>query len=201
VRTYTANTPFPSQSYVPKATEDPIETISIFFNVAKLPAYCKLIKNVLLAAGSPKVYKKDEPGNLVTYFQQLQALAVATYTLRCSKTRNIATAFDNEHSQKMFNFRTEGVAITNWAEVPRALSLKEYHNPYIVLKKFFAYQSLPEWQEDLNIILNAALVTHDLSSDGMELKILPIYLLLMKLVEAAYVIHTNHAMSRHTHST
>jgi hypothetical protein len=78
--------------------------------------------------------------------------------------------------------------LSEWDYLPRFLSMKEYVNPYLAFKKFFKYQDLEKWKEDLHEILDYALVKDNFFNAGIEIDIFSIYFHLSKLVEAAHLI-------------
>jgi hypothetical protein len=61
-------------------------------------------------------------------------------------------------------------------------------NPYVTLKRFFKFLDLAEWKRELKDIVEYALSTTSFADAGIEFNTLPIYLHLMKLVEAVHLI-------------
>ena len=112
---------------------------------------------------------------------------------------NAAYLIDNQgrHSplqigdQDLFNpnlFRGAHKYITDWAYFPRALSLKEYKDPYLAFSRFFEIMELSSWKFALQEILDFALSEYSIYDDDNDIDCLSVYIYLTKLIESAHLI-------------
>lgn len=166
---------------------DPDQIIAEFFSAAGLDANRKIIRNLLFAANSTKVYNKDLPGDLLFHMRLFESLINAAYLINQQKRKSPLEIPNYD----LFNpnlFRGWGKDTTDWEFMPRSLSLKEYTNPYVVFKRFFKFKELAKWKNDLQEILNYALVKESLVEACSNIDCLSIYLHLTKLIEAAHLI-------------
>ena len=166
---------------------DPDQIIAEFFSAAGLDANRKIIRNLLFAANSTKVYNKDLPGDLLFHMQLFESLINAAYLINQQKRKSPLEIPNYE----LFNpnlFRGWGKDTCDWDFIPHSLSLKEYVNPYVVFKRFFKFKELPKWKSDLQDILSYALGKDTLFEAGVYIDCLSIYLHLTKLIEAAHLI-------------
>ncbi len=63
--------------------------------------------------------------------------------------------------------------------------MKEYKNPYKVFGKFFKYQPVEKWRQDIGLVLDYALGAY---TDSCDLNLLKMYFHLFKLMEAAHIV-------------
>ena len=166
---------------------DPDQIIAEFFSAAGLDANRKIIRNLLFAANSTKVYNKDLPGDLLYHMGLFESLINAAYLINQQKRKSPLEISNYD----VFNpnlFRGWGRDTTDWEFIPHSLSLKEYTNPYVVFKRFFKFEELSKWKSDLRDILNYALTKESLFEAAVYIDCLSIYLHLTKLIEAAHLI-------------
>jgi hypothetical protein len=166
---------------------DPYQVIAEFFTAADLNSNRKIIKDLLFAANSGKVYNKDSPGDLLFHMKLFESLINAAYLINQERKKSPLEISNYE----LFNpnlYRGWDRDSTDWDFLPHTLSLKEYKNPYGVFKRFFKFMDLPSWKRDLQEILDYALVKDSLFEAGVFIDCLPIYLHLTKLIEAAHLI-------------
>jgi hypothetical protein len=166
---------------------DPYQIIAEFFSAADLNSNRKIIKDVLFAANSEKIYKKDTPGDLLFHFKLFESLINAAYLINQEKKKSPLEISNYE----LFNpnlFRGWDKDSSDWDFLPRTLSLKEYRNPYVVFKRFFRFMDLSAWKKELCDILEYALGKDSLFEAGVNIDYLSIYLYMTKLIEAAHLI-------------
>jgi hypothetical protein len=166
---------------------DPYQVIADFFCAADLNAHRKIIKDLLSAASSEKIYNKDSPGDLLFHMKLYESIINAAYLINQEKKKSPLEISNYE----LFNpnlFRGWGRDITDWDFLPRTLSLKEYKNPYVVLKRFFKFMDLETWKRNLQEILEFALGKDSLFETGVYIDCLSIYLQMTKLIEAVHLI-------------
>jgi len=120
---------------------DPDQIIAEFFSAAGLDANRKIIRNLLFAANSTKMYNKDTPGDLLFHMQLFESLINAAYLINQQKRKSPLEIPNYD----LFNpnlFRGWGRDTTDWEFIPHSLTLKEYVNPYVVFKRFFNFKEL-----------------------------------------------------------
>jgi hypothetical protein len=164
---------------------DPYQVIAEIFSAADIASHRKRIREVLKAACSDHIWRKDNPGDLLYDFKLIESVINAAYLIKKEKKKSPLDIATYDLLNK--NLYSDG-SDNDWNCFPRSLSKKEYINPYRVFKSFFKYQKLEKWKEELQEILNYALVNMSLSEAGIEMDILSIYIHLTKLIEAAHLI-------------
>jgi len=166
---------------------DPYQAIAEFFTAADVAYYRKTIKGALDAACSGKFWNKCSPGDLLWFFERLESVINAAYLINKEKKKSPLSI----GKEDVFNpnlYCSWHADLTEWDFFPRALSLKEYINPYLVFKRFFKYLALPEWKQELHDLADYALMTTNMAEAGIDFDTLPIYFHLTKLVEAVHLI-------------
>jgi hypothetical protein len=166
---------------------DPYQVIAEFFCSAGLTAYKKCIKDALKAASGNHIWRKYNPGDLLYDFKMLESIINAAYLIN-KENKTAPLIIKKESSFNPNLFCGWHVDSTQWDYFPRALSFKEYVNPYLTFKRFFKYLPLPKWKQELQDLLEFALVETSLREAGIEKDMLSIYFHLTKLVEAAHLI-------------
>jgi hypothetical protein len=166
---------------------DPYQVIADFFCSAGLSAYRKCIKDVLKAACGKHIWRKYNPGDLLYEFKMIESIVNAAYLIN-KENKTSPLIIKKESSFNPNLFCGWHVDSTQWDYFPRVLSFKEYANPYLTFKRFFKYLTLPKWKQELQDLLEYALVETSLAEAGMEKDMLSLYLHLTKLIEAAHLI-------------
>jgi len=166
---------------------DPYQVLAEFFSAANVALRRKRIKEVLIAAGSNQIWRKDNPGDLLCDFKALESIINAAYLINKEKKKSpLDIATYDLFNKNLYCGLHAGSA--EWDFFPRSLSLKEYINPYLTFKRFFKYLRLAEWKQELSNLLDYALVNTSLSEAGIDVDVLSIYFHLTKLIEAAHLI-------------
>jgi hypothetical protein len=166
---------------------DPYEVIAEFFFDADIATHRKMVRDILLAASSDKVYDKDSPCDLLLQFKFMESLINAAYLINEEEKESPLKI----EKKDVFNpnlYCSWHKDLTEWDFFPRVLSLKEYINPYFVFKRFFKHKTLSEWKQELQEILDYTLARSSISESVMNIDSLSVYFFLCKLVEAAHLI-------------
>lgn len=173
---------------------DPYQVIAEFFLSADLTEHRKCIKAALVGASGNHIWRKINPGDLLYDFKILESVINAAYIINKKKKKSsIIVKKEESFNPNLFCGRQTDFIL--WRHFPRNLSFKEYANPYLTFKRFFNYLSLAEWKQELNDLLEYALVETSMYEGGIYKDILSLYFHLIKLVEAAHLIdvrETNH---------
>lgn len=164
---------------------DPHKVIAHFFSFANIKSYRKNIKGVMLSAYREKIYHKNHPARLVILFKAVESLIYTAYALEKEPKESPAKLNGVDLADKSL-YCGRDANLTEWDYFPRALSVKEYKNPYLVFTRFCKFQDLQKWRLDLQEVLENALTE---SPNDMEVQTLPVYIHLIKLVEAAHLIN------------
>ncbi len=166
---------------------DPNQVIAEFFSAASLADYRKRIKAALKAAAGKHIWPKKNPGALLYYFKMIESVINAAWLInKENKTLPLLINKENPFNPNIFcGWQSDD---TQWDFFPRFLSFKEYVDPYITFKRFFKYLALPVWKDELQDLLEYALVETSLHEAGMKKDMLSLYFHLSKLVEAAHLI-------------
>lgn len=166
---------------------DPYQTIAEFFDAANVVSHKQNIKNAIKAAWSDRICNKKNPGVLLHHFKLLESVINAAYLINNEKKKSpLSIGKDDVFNPNLFCGRNDG--LTKMDYFPRMLSLKEYVNPYVVFKRFFKFKPLTEWKQELNDIVEFALIETSFWDVGIEFNTLQIFLHLTKLVEAVHLV-------------
>jgi hypothetical protein len=177
----------PTSLWYKQEIADPYQVIAEFFCSASLPSHRKCIKDVLKAAAGNFIWRKHNPGDLLHEFKMIESVINAAYLInKENKTSPLTISKESSFNPNLFC--GWHVHSTPWDFFPRFLSFKEYANPYVAFKRFFKYLPLAEWKNELNDLLEYALVETSLSDAGVEKDMLSLYVHLSKLIEAAHLI-------------
>lgn len=173
---------------------DPCMTIDDFFSWYHLPECKKEITALIKAAYNPGCWKKGEPGDLLYFQEQLEKLIEAAYLTHFTR-KGAETGMEFVVGEDISKYYIDTAiycanrhASTAWDYFPRCLSKKEFINPYRVFDKFFRYQDLPGWRDDLQDLLSYALSKFSIQEVERGIDSLTTHTYLQKLVEAAYLI-------------
>ena len=133
-------------------------------------------------ASGAGVYKGDSPGDVLLYSKLIRSLIKAAHALR-HKKHSAVTIKKEELFHKKY-YCSHYVSADVWKELPRCLSEKEYSDPYRVFQQFFSYQSLGNWLQCWEQVVENAL-----NSDTTAIAApLTVCIHLIKLVEAAHLV-------------
>jgi hypothetical protein len=115
--------------------------------------------------------------------RMVRSLILAAHALKEEKKVQLQVS-DDELFNK--NYYCSNLHSKNeWMEFPRALSKREFCNPYVVFKNFFKSQDLIKWLADWRDVGDSALCEF---AGQLELDRLKLCTYLLKLVEAAHLI-------------
>lgn len=181
---------------------DPYQVFAECFSLAGIDYFRDMIKALLLNRGV-RGTKKD-PGKLLFDCKVLGSLLNASWVI--NKLDKSPPAIIPDADLFCKDLYCSGISGTSeWESFPRELSLKEYKNPYLVFKRFFGFQELDKWKLDLHDLLVRA---YEKEPEETSLNLLSIYIYLIKLAEAAYLIDVRevthigeHVKKRFRHST
>ncbi|GAB2656802.1 hypothetical protein GCM10027036_07830 [Flavihumibacter cheonanensis] len=165
---------------------DPYQIIAAFFDAADIAHHRKIIKNILQVACSERCWEKQVPGHLLYEFSLLESVINAAWVLDQEKKKD--PLFINP--EDVFNpnlFVGWHGKLTKWDFLPRSLSYKEFANPYRVFKRFFRFQDIANWKEQLQLLMDYSLRSMNLL-ELEDIRPLSLYFQLTKLVEAAHLI-------------
>lgn len=161
--------------------------IAAVFSDDDLAGHRQYIKEMIIAACSNAIFRKDSPGDLLHFQEMLLGLLEAADAInhagRKSPLRIGPEDFFNPNL-----YRGWQSGCTDWDFFPRSLSKKEFINPYVAFKRFFRHHSLPEWKKEVQEVVTYALITDSLFDLGVSIDSLSLYFYLTKLVEAAHLI-------------
>lgn len=167
--------------------EDPYQLIAEFFDSADIAYYRKHIKSIIQTAGSYNCWKKKDPGYLMDEFRLLESIINAAYLLNQQKKKD-PLCIDPEDVFDPNLFVGWHGKLDAWDFFPRSLSFKEFANPYLVLKRFFRFQELAKWKQDLQCLLDYSLRSLNILEEEENINLFGLHSHLTKLVEAAHLI-------------
>jgi|GEM_PF-797371 len=168
----------------------PHECISDFFAAFSLPEARTYLRHLLHAAYEKQYYKKESPGNLLYFVEELGRLLAAAFILVNEYDQHAKSILPKGEAPDITRIALycRGHSSNPWHHFPRHLSLKEYRNPYRALQKLGRYQQLPAWNGMLHTLLMGALGRGSLYEIGGIADVLRVSSLLYKLLDAAHLI-------------
>lgn len=169
-----------------------------FFECFTLPFARNYLLSAIKAAESNRIWNKAAPSDLLYFFESLEALLSAVYSI----------VKDGNGTKKVILPKSPNTCdltqyhlycgrydqLQPWDYFPRALSTKEYRDPYIALQKFTTSATKKEWKVILHYLLSYALGPNSLSELGVNLELVSISEKLQKMLEACHLIHVRTAV-------
>lgn len=175
---------FETQCWCYRIIADPYQVLAQVFSHAEMPHFKKLISKLLYTAEAEKMYTKKSPCDVLLYMKIIRSLMEAAYVLKDKKTSpidvNPGDIFNKNYYCSNYQIATE------WKDLPRFLSSKEFCNPYKAFRKFFKYKKLTEWLHDWEELVESALSKN---AGGLGLEMTEVHHCLIKLVEAGHLIN------------
>jgi len=165
----------------------PDQVITDFCRDRDVNCYRKGIKALLLAATTEDIYSKGSPSDLLYEMKMVESLINAAYLINQQDRYSELEIGDED----LFNpalFRYGHGRASDWHCFPRNLSLKEYKNPYLAMRRFFRVMDLPAWKSILNDIVDFALGEDSINDAEIDIDLVSVYIYLTKLIESAYLI-------------
>lgn len=167
-------------------------TVVDFFSAWGLQPAKKYLYKILRSAMDEKATRLN-PSNVLYYFKTLNGLIAAAIRIHSRGYQKEKAVIEVNESgvpdltqyKDYFGWHP-GDFIWNFA--PQALSKKEYFNPYIVFKKIAGFGDEKEWNLVLGELQDFAFYRSSFAECSETYNILVIHRLLLKLIEAAYLI-------------
>jgi hypothetical protein len=174
---------FETKCWEYKVINDPYQVFAECFCFGDISSFRKAIRQVLLFATRSKVYN-EEPAALLAKFNAVISVILAANKINGDKRSGSLKLTLKKFSDKRLYARPFSIC-PEWEYMPKTLTIKEYQDPYRVFRKFFKYQVVEKWREDIVLVLDYALGAY---KDSCDLNLLQIYFHLTKLMEAAHII-------------
>lgn len=189
----------------------PYQFLETFFHDYHLPETKKMLGRILSATHMTGNKKTGYTKGLLYFYERLVMLMEVCW---------IINEMDNR--EKGANIHVETVDQTNlmnfslyirktheflaWENFPRDVTAKEYLKPYKALRKFFKYQPLAKWKENLSTLIHNALSPYPspISSHDFNFYLEP--LMIKKLLDACHLIYVreidpSHKIKNTSHAT
>ncbi|TXJ22284.1 MAG: hypothetical protein E6Q24_21195 [Chitinophagaceae bacterium] len=170
----------------------PFKVINNFFSDHYLDEAKELIDIWIASANRKEQWSKYSPSFLLSFFEQTNALVEASWVIEQMDNRGRLADLSqsglgrSELSQSDY-YCSDHFRKDPWKDFPRTLKWKQYLNPYSVFPKFFRFQALAKWKQDLHSLLHTAL--SDSKIDGGDFNLLSVSKHLNKMFEACHLIH------------
>jgi len=175
---------FETKCWEYEVIKDPYQVFARCFCFADISSFRKAIRHALLFATTSKIYNKEEPAALLAKFKAVVSVILASHKINQHKKCSPLQLTLKEFADKRLYARPYATCC-EWEYLPKMLTAKEYRNPYIVFRKFFKYQPVEQWRENVELVIDYALAGY---KEACDLNLLQIYFHLTKLMEAAHII-------------
>ena len=158
-----------------------------FFDYISVDMCRQLLQKWFTSAFAENYTWKNEPANLLSFYERLEALLYAcsllcgddkTYRTKNKKQKCTVSAVAKSKAERM--------------EVFKYLNALEVHKPLAVVNAFFSKMDLYAWRTELHTWFEAALGRQTIIHISTTDNVLPVMEQLNKLVEAAFIIHQLH---------
>ena len=149
------------------------------------------LETILKAATANKIWKREDPAQLLVYMQLLEELVTAAFEIEenCSRREDAIIAGDREAGPLVdAHYVSQYSTSTSWNCFPRSLKLKQYHNPYKAIKKFAKHSTLLQWKKFLNDCTEYALLKATITDSLPPGAVLSGRLHLLRLIEACHLL-------------
>ena len=166
---------------------DAYQIIAEFFSTYNVSYVRKTMQQIIRSAYSDYVWAKGTPEDLLFNFEKLESVINACFIINREKKHSPIEV----NSEQLFNrnlFRGWHANYTDWDEMPKFLSIKEYHDPYLGVRRFFKYKNVHEWKELLNKILHYAFSSSSILEEVANFDTLTVLDKLTRLIEATHLI-------------
>jgi len=166
---------------------DPYQLLAEFFSTYNVSYMRKAVQQIIRAACSSYVWNKGTPEDLLFHFENMESVINACFIINLEQKKSPIEV----NNEQLFNrnlFRSWQANYTDWDEVPKFLSIKEYHNPYLCIKKFFKYHNIHKWKGLLNKILQYAFSSDSIYEEIIDFDTLMVLNKLTGLIEAVHLI-------------
>ncbi|SFW82283.1 hypothetical protein [Chitinophaga sancti] len=166
---------------------DPYQVIAESFSSGSLVYYRKNIKKIIHFSFSEYSWKEN-PADIFYRFGLIEKIINAAYLINKEQKKNPLDIRPSDVFNPNLYSSRWGVN-SDWENFPRALSMKEFMNPYLVLRRFFEYRKLSEWKDLLRSFSESIFDTQNIEYESVNsYDCLTIYFHLVKLLEAVHLI-------------
>ena len=171
---------------------DAYKCIRSFFNHFGLSDAISYLESTLQAATTYKIWKKEDPAQLLLYMELLQELIAAALDIYYSQSVREDAVIKKDNGtgillpQHFVNGKSE---CNSWNCFPRSLTLQQYYNPYKAIKKLAKYMAVQEWEIFIKDCTEYALLKATIADVRPAYDILLIRLRLLQLIEACHLLH------------
>jgi len=166
---------------------DPYQLLAEFFSTYNVSYMRKAIWQIIRAAYSEKVWAKGTPEDLLFHFENIESVINACFIINLEHKQSPIEV----NNEQLFNrnlFRSWQANYTDWDEMPKFLLLKEYHNPYSCIKRFFKYNNIHEWKGLLSKLIQYAFSNSSIYEELTDFDTLTVVNKLSGLIEAIHLI-------------
>ena len=178
-----------------KKYREAYRVIADYFSFASLNMHRRYINSILKAAYSEDYWKKSHPGSLLFFQERTEELMKATYLFIAKKKNKTIEKKEAKLKNEVLEMAIDPETYVAWPKgdamweyFPRALSKKEFINPYLAFEKFFHFKDLKEWLAHFKELINYALSSYG-NESALDIDYLKTNTLLQKLIEASHLIH------------
>ncbi|MDB5231048.1 MAG: hypothetical protein JWN76_1853 [Chitinophagaceae bacterium] len=177
--------------------ENPHLVIDEYFNINSLKSHRRYITNLLMAAGSPFIYKDGPATDMLFSYDGLVRLIeaaniiLARYKEVISRDSSVIIKTDlyAETLPDTSSYNGWNQHSSLWDFFPRYLSRKEFLNPYKVFKTFFKQENLGDWRDCLRDVKDHGLRKETCYAEDKHINLLYLHQHLQKLIEASHLIY------------
>jgi hypothetical protein len=174
-------------------TDEPHQAIWALFDFFGLKGAREDMQCWLESAFSEEFsWKRGSPGNLLFFYDYLHPVietANQIYLERFKTEDQKKNSSANDFVSPLF---IEQISLSDKLpyrnNFPILLQIEEWQNPYLVLKDFFEFLDLDEWNDEIYQLLHAGLSNHSFLDIIEPEMLLPFCMKLQKLIEAMYLI-------------
>lgn len=167
-------------------------SIHDFFDNYHFSAAVKETNRIIKAAASEKAWLTRRPYRPVYFMEIMQPLLVAAFMLEKNFSRRaccILVSDDGTPNLAQAQHFVGRHRYSNaWNCMPRHLNAAQYHDPYLAIRKFTAYETEAAWKQACKDLAEYALSNSSIADEYPLSEMLAIRLHLLRLLEACHLL-------------
>jgi hypothetical protein len=182
----------PTQPFEESNIQYAYRSIHTFFNHFMVGDAVCWLESILRAATTLRIWKKEDPAQLLLYMELLQELIAAAMEIHYSHSIREDAILKKDHQTGMLlqeHFVSNNSQCNAWNCFPRSLTIQQYYNPYKAIKKFANYMAVQEWKIFIKDCTEYALLKGTIADVQPAYDILLIRLRLLQLIEACHLLN------------
>jgi hypothetical protein len=173
-------------------TKNAYAVIAEFFSARSITDSKQYLQKFLKAAMDQKPVKAN-PSNVIYFYKTLDNLVGAALHIQANEAfRQEAIIELGQNELPDLTKTTDYIGWLSphhtWLYAPKALSAKQYANPYLVFQKLSRFGTAEQWKSIMRELQDFTFYKSSFAETAEEYNIIKLYCLLQKTIEAAHLV-------------